>query len=282
MALQHRARFGTHPADSLNQGAGPGRSMIPEDPVTDGAPSRPEPERPGGSFVTTRWTAVVTAARDSSPATEEALDWLCRAYWYPLYIYLRRCGHDQADAQDLIQSFFGYLIQSRCLAVADPLKGRFRSFLITCLKRFVIDQQRKTQAQKRGGGVRPMSLDDEQAAERYAAEEAEALAPEQAYDRRWALTLLEQAWDRLREECEAAGKLTLFEHLKNSQNPEVVSPSQEELATRLKTTVAAVKSAMFHLRSRYRALLREEVLHTVAGPEEVDEEIRYLLNVVSG
>lgn len=257
--------------------------MIPTDPNTEDTQSLREPGlRPVGSFVTTRWTAVISAAGESSPATEEALEWLCRAYWYPLYTYLRRCGSDTADAQDLIQSFFGYLIESRCLGVADPAKGRFRSFLITCLKRFAADRRRKAAAQKRGGGIRLMSLDEEQAVERYAVELGEALSPEEAYDRRWALTLLERAWDCLRQECESSGKLALFEHLKGARDPDVSLPSHEELAARLQTTVSAVKSALFHLRSRYRALLREEVLHTVADPREVDEEIRYLLKVVSG
>lgn len=150
---------------------------------------------------------------------------MCRAYWYPLYAFLRRSGHHDPDAEDLLQSFFAKLIERDWLATADPAQGRFRSFLLICLKRFVSGETRKAEAQKRGGRSVVLSLDDANAAERYAAEMTGGLAPDEVYDRRWALTLRERAWDRLREECQATGRLLLFEHLRAAHDGEANSAS---------------------------------------------------------
>jgi len=232
-------------------------------------------------FVTTRWSLVLGAGHDSTPGSQAALEQLCRTYWYPLYAFLRRSGHHETYAEDLIQSFFVRLIEQDWLAAADPEKGRFRSFLLICLKRFVGGEARKAEAQKRGGRSVIVSLDDAQAAQRYAAEMAESLAPDEVYDRRWALTLLEQAWDRLRDECRATGKLPLFEHLRAARDDGMEAPSYQALAASLNLTESALKSALFRLRSRYREILRQEVAETVNDPSEVDDEIRYLLKVVS-
>jgi RNA polymerase sigma factor (sigma-70 family) len=234
-----------------------------------------------GLFKTTHWSVVLAAGHVSSPNSQAALERLCRTYWYPLYAYLRRSGHDEYAAQDLIQSFFAALIERDWVATADPTKGRFRSFLLICLNRFVSVQAQKAHAQKRGGGNLILSLDDQDAAERYAVESVGDLSPEMVFDRRWALTLLEQAWDRLRAECEAAGKLPLFEHLRAVQTDDTQAPSQEQLAASLKMTESALKSALFRLRARYREILRDEVAQTVLDPRDVDDEIRYLLKVVS-
>jgi len=198
-----------------------------------------------------------------------------------LYAYLRRTGQNEADAQDLIQSFFATLIEHDWVAAADPAKGRFRSFLLICLKRFISVQAQKANAIKRGGRHLLISLDDQDAAKRYALESVEDLAPEAVYDRRWALTLLEQAWDRLHRECKADDKLPLFEHLRAVQLGETPRRSSEEQAASLKITESALKSAIFRLRSRYREILREEVAHTVMDPRDIDDEIRYLLKIVS-
>jgi RNA polymerase sigma-70 factor (ECF subfamily) len=238
-------------------------------------------ERCTAEFRTTRWSLVLSAGHDSAPGAQAALEQLCRTYWYPLYAFLRRSGHPEADAEDLIQSFFVRLIERDWLATADPAKGRFRSFLLICLKRFVGGEARKAEAQKRGGRSVTVSLDDADAARRYATEMVEGLAPDDVYDRRWALTLLEQAWDRLREECQATGRLPLFEHLRAAQDGGSEAPSYEALAVLLNLTEAALKSALFRLRARYREVLRQEVAQTVSNPGEVDDEIRHLLQVLT-
>ncbi|MHC1767954.1 MAG: RNA polymerase sigma factor [Verrucomicrobiia bacterium] len=232
-------------------------------------------------FPLTHWSVVLGAGHGSSPGAQAALEQLCRNYWYPLYAFLRRSGHNEADAQDLIQSFFESLIEREWVAAADPAKGRFRSFLLICLKRFVSVQAQKAHAQKRGGRAAVISLDDQDAAERYKLESVEDLAPEVVFDRRWALTLLEQAWDRLQAECETSGKQALFVHLKAAQSEESQTQSQQRLAATLGMTESALKSALFRLRTRYREILREAVAQTVSDPREVDDEIRYLLKVVS-
>lgn len=232
-------------------------------------------------FRTTQWSLVLSAAHDDTPGAQTALEQLCRTYWYPLYAFLRRSGHQAADAEDLLQSFFASLIERDWLVTADPARGRFRSFLLVCLKRFVGGEARKAAAQKRGGRSVILSLDDGNAAQRYAAEQTEGLAPDEVYDRRWALTLLEQAWDRLREECHATGKLPLFEHLRAAQDEGPDAPSNTTLAASLKLTESALKSALFRLRTRYREVLRQEVAQTVSHPREVDDEIRHLLQILS-
>jgi len=232
-------------------------------------------------FRSTQWSLVLSAGHDSTAGARTALEELCRTYWYPLYAFLRRSGHPETDAEDLIQSFFASLIEHDWLATANPARGRFRSFLLICLKRFVSGEARKAEAQKRGGRNVVLSLDDENAAQRYALEMAERLAPDEVYDRRWALTLLEQAWDRLREECQATGKLSLFEHLRAAQDGGSEAPSYAALAASLNLTESALKSALFRLRARYREVLRQEVGQTVSDPREVDDEIRHLLEVLS-
>lgn len=236
---------------------------------------------PASVFPTTHWSVVLGAGDGSSPEAQAALDRLCRTYWYPLYAYLRRSGRTDADAQDLTQSFFASLIERDWVSVADPARGRFRSFLLVCLKRFACVQTQKANAWKRGGRNVVISLQDQDAAERYAVENVADLPPEAVFDRRWALTLLEQARDRLHAECEAAGKLALFEHLQAVQRDPAEAPAQEQLADRLHLTVSALKSALLRLRGRYREILRDEVAQTMSDPGEVDDEIRYLLKVVS-
>ncbi|MCP5524713.1 MAG: sigma-70 family RNA polymerase sigma factor [Verrucomicrobiales bacterium] len=242
--------------------------------------AEPVPDDFGGTaFATTQWSMVLAAGHDSAPDARAALEQLCRAYWYPLYAFLRRSGHSATDAEDLIQGFFERLIEHDWLTTADPAKGRFRSFLLICLKRYVGGETRMARAQKRGGRSVTVSLDEADAAQRYEAEDAVGRAPDEVYDRRWALTLLEQSWDRLQGECKATGKLSLFEHLRAVQEDE--GQSQEQLAAALGMTESALKSALFRLRSRYREILRHEVAQTVSDPGQIDGEIRYLLKAVS-
>ncbi len=238
-----------------------------------------------GSFQSTRWTVVLAAAGENATPSQshEALSELCRIYWRPVYLFLRRDGHSPDDAQDLTQGFFADLIETRSYARADREKGRFRSFLLGSLKHFVADERKKEQAQKRGGGKFVESLDAA------ALEEMEAqisstsqTMPESFYERAWALALLRQTNDRLKQECATTGKSKLFELLKTyvAVDREEAVP-YEEMSARISRPIATLRSDLNRLRARYRAILREEVAGTVAGPAEVDEELRYLCRVMA-
>jgi RNA polymerase sigma factor (sigma-70 family) len=238
---------------------------------------------PGGrDFSATHWSVVQAAARSDSPQSSAALEKLCARYWYPLYGFVRRQGRSPHDAEDLTQGFFAWLLESKHLGVADPELGRFRSFLLCRLKHFLSDYYKKGRAQKRGGGQLPISLDAVMAEERYGFEPATELSPERLYDRRWALSVLEQTVHRLREEYVAADRAELYEKLKHFQPGEQATQSYAEIGAQLGLTEGAVKSAIYRLRQRHRDLLREEISHTVAKASDVDEEIRYLLSIMSG
>src|SRR4051794_28515308 len=165
-------------------------------------------------FCETRWSVVVAAGRQASPDAREALATLCQVYWYPLYAYVRRHGHAATDAQDLTQEFFARLLEKNSVGAADPAKGKFRSFLLASLKHFLANEWRRADAQKRGGGQVPLSLDFQGGETRFTLEPAHELTAEKLFERRWALTLLEQTLATLREEFARSGKLPLFEHLK--------------------------------------------------------------------
>jgi len=225
---------------------------------------------------------VLAAGDTSAPGAQEALGKLCRAYWYPLYAFVRRQGYNPHDAQDSTQQFFAWLIEHKQLRVADVERGKFRSFLLTMLKHFLSDERKKARAQKRGGGQQILSLDAQSAEDRYRLEPATNLTPELIFDQRWALTVMEQTVARLRQEYGAAGRAELFEELKHFQPGEETVPSYAEVAVQLGLTESAVKSAIYRLRQRHGDLLREEIAQTVATPAEVDEEIRYLIAVLAG
>jgi len=234
------------------------------------------------AFATTHWSVVLAAGDSSAPDAKEAIEKLCRSYWFPLYAFARRQGHSPHDAQDLTQEFFAWLLESKQLRAADCERGKFRSFLLGMLKNFLSDERKKAQAQKRGGGRALLSLDAASAEERYDLEPTTDLTPETIFDRRWALTVMEQTVARLREEYAAADRAKLFEELKQFQQGEEAQRSYAEVAARLGLTESAVKSAIWRLRQRHRDLLREEIAHTVATPAGVDEEIRYLISVLGG
>jgi RNA polymerase sigma-70 factor (ECF subfamily) len=223
---------------------------------------------------------VLSAARTEAPEAAAALESLCRAYWYPLYAYVRREGHNPADAQDLTQGFFAGLLARNSLLRVAPEKGKFRSFLLAALRHFLSDQRDRARAVKRGGGAEVLSLDAQEAEERYRLEPVDRLDAERIYERRWAMTLLEQALTRLRDENAAAGKTELFEQLRGfvAGDSDV---SCGEVAVQLGLTESAVKSSLHRLRERYRELVREEIAHTVADPTEIEAEIRYLITVMS-
>jgi len=228
-------------------------------------------------FATTHWSLVLAAGRGASAEAQEALAALCRTYWYPLYAYVRRQGHQPEDAQDLTQAFFARLLEKHYLQAADPERGRFRSFLLTAFKRFLSKERDRERAQRRGGGRKLLPLDFEAGERRYGLEPANEATAEKVYEQRWALTLLDRVLARLRDEFGQAGKQKEFDCLKVYLTGEAGTPSHQEVAARLAMTEGAVKVAVHRLRRRYRDLVRDEIAQTVAGPEDVDEELRHLL-----
>ena len=233
-------------------------------------------------FATTRWTVVLHARDASDTQAREALENLCRAYWYPLYAFVRRQGVRPEDAQDLTQAFFERLIEKNFLADVEREKGRFRSFLLAALKHFLANEWDKARAQKRGGGAIHVPIDTTSAETRYGLEPAHFDTPEKLFERRWAITLLDRVLDRLRAEHVKAGKADLFEHLKPCLTADKTALSHAELGARGGISEGAVKVAVHRLRQRYRELLRAEIAETVDSPGEVDEELRHLFAVLSG
>ena len=228
------------------------------------------------AFVTTHWSVVVAAGRADTARARDALARLCQTYWHPLYAYVRRVGHSPHDAQDLTQEFFARLLEKNFLAGADESRGRFRSFLLASLKHFLANEWHKARAQKRGGGQIPIPIDMAAAETSIGFEPADTTTAEKIYERRWALTLLDRVLRRLREEFVRDGKEKLFEQLKPTLTEASRSVRYAEIAVRLGTSEGAVKVAVHRLRQRYRELLRAEIADTVAGPGEVEDELRNL------
>jgi RNA polymerase sigma factor (sigma-70 family) len=224
---------------------------------------------------------VLAAGHSSVPGAQEALETLCRTYWYPLYVYVRGQGKSPHDAQDLTQEFFARLLEKKYLRLADPDRGKFRAFLLKALKHFLVNEWEKARTQKRGGGQCAIPLDAEIAEGRYAAEPVQALTVDQVYEKRWAVTLIEAVLARVRENYEAAGRLPIFETLKGFIWGEQSKLSYAEVAPQLGLTEGAVKVAVHRLRGRYRELLRAEIAKTVATPGEVDEELQHLIAVLT-
>ena len=224
---------------------------------------------------------VLTAGRDDTPQAQDALEKLCHTYWHPLYAYVRRRGYSPADAEDLTQEFFAWLLERKWLGRADQQRGRFRSFLLTSFSNFLANEWDKARTQKRGGG-RIVSLQREEAEASYACEPVEHLTPEQSFELRWALTLLERVMSRLSAEFAQDGKAELFVALKPCLLGERSAHPYAALASKLGVTEGSVKVAVYRLRQRYRQLLRNEIAHTVAKPGEIEEEMRYLFAVLAG
>jgi len=227
-------------------------------------------------FSTTHWSVVLAAGASASAGSREALERLCKTYWYPLYTYLRRRGCDMHQAEDCTQGFFAALLQRHALERASPEQGKFRSFLLSSLNHFLADQGDHAAAQKRGGGKKIVSLDVEDAETRYRLEPAHDLTPEKLFEKSWALTVLNNAMTRLKAEFAEAGRQNLFESLKPHLPAGRGPASYKDVAARLGMTEGAVKVAVHRLRDRYRQLVREEIAQTVSTPEQVDEEIRDL------
>jgi RNA polymerase sigma-70 factor (ECF subfamily) len=232
-------------------------------------------------FLTTQWSLVLLARERASPQADAALATLCRTYWYPLYAYIRRQVHTAEPAEDLTQEFFARLLEKDFLRNVDRDRGRFRAFLLACCKHFLANERDRAGARKRGGDCSILSLDFQSAADRYRLEPANTMTPEKLFERRWALTLLDQALEQLGREFRQAGKSELFEHLKGALVGGAEQLSHAQIGAALGMTEAAVKKAAQRLRERYRAILRELIAATVEGPGEIDDEIQTLFAVLS-
>ncbi|MDB6170780.1 MAG: polymerase sigma factor, sigma-70 family [Chthoniobacteraceae bacterium] len=230
-------------------------------------------------FSATRWSVILTATTDS-PDAAAALAILCRAYWFPLYAFVRRYGLTPHDAEDATQGFFVHLLGKQVLGSVDREKGRFRTFLLASLKHFLADERDRAHAQKRGGGHCPVSLESCTAEQRYALEPLDELSPDRLFDRRWALAVIEQALARLRAEYNALGKGALFEALR----PLLAAPEEArpyaELGVTLGMNEGAIKIAVHRLRQRYGIALRAQIAETVTTAAEVDAELRHLLDAL--
>ena len=229
-------------------------------------------------FPSTRGS-LIAAAAGLTPGTRAALAELCKLYWPPAYAFVRRSGRSPDDALDLTQSFFARVLEHNDLASFDPRRGRFRSWLLGALKHVLANERRHAAAQRRGGGVDMLSIDAVDAEHRYAREPADRLTPERAYERRWALTVLERVLGRLEQEQAAQGKHERFERLKGFLVGD--EPSYEALADQLGEAAGTLRVQAHRLRRRYRDLLREEIADTVEGPADVDDELRHLLAALS-
>jgi RNA polymerase sigma factor (sigma-70 family) len=235
----------------------------------------------GEWFASTHWSVVLAARETDTAPAAEALEKLCRTYWPPLYAFIRREGYPEAEAEDLTQEFFFRLIAREFLQHLRHQRGRFRSFLLTFLKHFLMEQRGKANTQKRGGGVRTLSLDLINEEGSYLGEPLDHMSPDQVYERRWAQTVFQIALNRLEQEYQNLGNGALFDVLKDLRPRQEGAPTYTQIGASFGMTEAAVKSAVQRMRQRHREILREEIAHTVARPEEIDAEIRYFREVLS-
>jgi RNA polymerase sigma-70 factor (ECF subfamily) len=232
-----------------------------------------------GWFVTTHWSVVLAAGADDNPRAAEALEKLCRTYWYPLYAFVRRKGRGREEAEDLTQEFFEQLLHRRFPAGVQPDGGKFRSYLLTALKRFLVTDWRARQTQKRGAGEVPLSLDTAGGEELYQREAADSASPDELYERRWAATLLAETRRKLRAEFAAAGREEVFGQLEPCLTGADGMLPYADLAARFGLSESGVKMAVHRLRVRFGELLRAEIAQTVTSATEVEEEIRTLIAV---
>jgi len=233
-------------------------------------------------FATTRWSIVLAAGERDAGEAAPALATLCEIYWYPVYAFIRRRGMSPADAQDATQGFFAALLEQDYVSSADRERGRFRTFLLTAVSRFLSKQREHNRTLKRGGGRKLLSIDAAVGEDRYLLEPTDDWSPERLFERRWALTLLDRVLARLEQRYTEQGQTQLFEKLQGcltGADPEV---SHTDLAADLKMTPGALKVAIHRLRRRYRDLLKAEIAETVAGADEVADELDYLLAALRG
>lgn len=232
-------------------------------------------------FPTTHWSVVISAGDSDSQAASAALESLCQTYWYPLYAYIRRRGHDSHQAEDLTQGFFAQFLSGNHFARAEREKGKLRSYLLGALKHYLADAADHGKRLKRGGGQAPISLDVLTGEERYLAEPADERSPDRLFERRWALTVLDRVLARLKEDYDRGGNILLFARIKPFLISKAGLGSYSEIASDLGMTEGAVGVAVHRLRKRYGQLFREEIANTVANPLEIETEIRHLAAVLS-
>jgi len=246
-------------------------------------PASSDPSRPAlhnqDPFGSTRWSLVLAAAAEG-PQAREALETLCRAYWLPIYAYVRRRSLNADDALDLTQAFFVMLLENRVIGAADQARGRFRAFLLTALRNFLTNEHERATALKRGGGRAVISIDAGTAEQSLRRDPQRTSTPEQECERRWALALLELVIERLSAEQAAAGRQTEFEALRLFLTGQDAEIRQADVARQLGMTEEALRAAVYRLRKRYRTLLRDEVAQTVNSTDEVDDELRRLFEAL--
>jgi RNA polymerase sigma-70 factor (ECF subfamily) len=233
----------------------------------------------GARFPTTRWSRVLTARDGSDSEARVALETLCQTYWHPLYVFVRRQGHDADEARDLVQAYFTELLEKGFLKAVAPERGRFRSFLLASLKHFLSHERDRTRALKRGGNTQTISLDAASTAG-LDLQAVEHLTPEQVFERQWALTLLERAVERIRRQARESGTAAQFEAIKPYLMGEAVDTTYAEVGARLGLSESGVKSAVSRLRRRFGKALRAEIAETVSDPAEVEGELRRMLSVM--
>ena len=253
--------------------------VAPAEDVTSVTATGGDAAHTPGLFTTTHWSMVLDA-QGESPAAQKALEELCRTYWRPIYSFVRRQGSRAEDAEDLTQGFFALLLERKDLNTVRKEKGRLRSYLLSSLKNFMVDEARHAMAAKRGKGQHLIPLDEIRDREHGDVERSDRFTADQLYERRWAFTVLEQVMGRLREEYRSAGNVRFFEQMKKMLMDEPDRPTQAQVATEFDMTENAVKQAFYRFRQRYQTLLREEIAHTVATPGDVEDELRHLIAVV--
>jgi len=231
------------------------------------------------AFVKTHWSVVLAAGRSADTRAGEALARLCRLYWYPLYVYVRRRGHRPHDAEDLTQAFFARLLERNWIARAEQAKGRFRTFLLTTLERFLANEWDKAHAHKRGGDRPLLPLQFDAAETRYGVEPVDDRTPEQAFEYHWAVSLLDAVLTRLQTEFQTQDQGALFAALKPCLTGEGIGDPYQALAERLGLSETALKVNVHRLRQRYREGLRAEIAQTVATPGEIEDELRHVMGV---
>jgi RNA polymerase sigma-70 factor (ECF subfamily) len=235
----------------------------------------------GEIFATTRWTIVLAAGGRGTPQADVALEELCRTYWYPLYVYVRRHGHSREDAQDLTQAFFARLLEKNFLDGVTSDRGKFRAFLLVAVKRFLANEWDRANRQKRGGGAAPLSLDWQDADTRYQINPADNISPDKLYDRAWAMTVLERVITRLRGENNADGKAAVYSQCERFLMLGTDAISYGQAAAALQMTEGALRVIVHRLRRRYRELLREEIGQTLSDPSLADEEMQALFSALT-
>jgi RNA polymerase sigma factor (sigma-70 family) len=248
----------------------------PKDEVSSLSPIGGNAHRGPAPFTTTHWS-VVLEAQGESPAAQEALEKLCRTYWRPIYGFVRRGGTEPEEAKDITQGFFALILERKDFQSVRQEKGRLRSFLLASLKHFIANERRDAATIKRGGGRTLIPLEGIEADDFGEFDRSDTLSADLIYDRRWAFTVLDRVFARLREESQESANTPLIEKLNTLLSDEPDRPSQADIAREFGMTENAVKQAFHRLRQRYRQLLREEIAHTVATPAEIEDELRYLI-----